>query len=141
MSCQSTSVGMCTWNTLKLGDFMLLQGGGTSKHVILQGGGTRGFAGVWIKCVMSNRLSVDVNLEYAQTWWFHAFTGWRNIKTCDFTGWRNRWMRRCLNKRCPIKSFLCGCEPRIRSNLVISCFYRVVEHQSVWFYRVEEHVD
>ena len=46
MSCHSTSVGMCTWNTLKLGDFMLLQGGGTSKRVILQGGGTRGFAGV-----------------------------------------------------------------------------------------------
>ena len=46
MSCQSTSVGMCTWNTLKLGDFMLLQGGGTSKRVILQGGGTCGLGGV-----------------------------------------------------------------------------------------------
>ena len=30
----------------QLGDFMLLQGGGMSKRVILQGGGTRGFAGV-----------------------------------------------------------------------------------------------
>ena len=40
------SVRMCTWNTLKLGDFMLLQGGGTSKCAILQGGGTCGLGGV-----------------------------------------------------------------------------------------------
>ena len=39
-------VRMCTWNTLKLGDFMLSQGGGTSKCVILQGGGTCGGGGV-----------------------------------------------------------------------------------------------
>ena len=63
----SISVGMCTWNTFKLGDFMLLQGGGTSKCAILQGGGTCGLGGVSIKCVMSNHFSVDVYLEYSQT--------------------------------------------------------------------------
>ena len=41
---------------------------------------------------------------------------------CDFTGWRNRGMRWCLNKRCHIKSFLCGCVPGIHSNWGISCF-------------------
>ena len=46
VTCQSISVWMCTWNTLKLGDFMLLQGGGTSKCAILQGGGTCGLGGV-----------------------------------------------------------------------------------------------
>ena len=60
---------------------------------------------------------------------------------CDFTGWRNMWITWCLNKMCHVKSFYCGCEPRIRSNLVISCFYRVEERQNVRFYRVEEHVD
>ena len=33
---------LCKWNTQKLEDFMLLQGGGTSKYVILQGEGTCG---------------------------------------------------------------------------------------------------
>ena len=42
---------------------------------------------------------------------------------------------------CHVKSFYCGWEPRIRSNLVTSCFYRVEERQNVRFYRVEEHVD
>ena len=60
---------------------------------------------------------------------------------CDFIGWRNMWIRWCLNKMCHVKSFYCGWEPRIRSNLVISCFYRVEERQNVRFYRVEEHVD
>ena len=59
---------------------------------------------------------------------------------CDFTGWRNMWIRWCLSKMCHVKSFYCGCERRIRSNLVILCFYRVEERQNVRFYRVEEHV-
>ena len=42
VSCRIILVRMCTWNTLKLGDFMLSQGGGTSKCVILQGRGTSG---------------------------------------------------------------------------------------------------
>ena len=42
VSCQSILVRMRTWNTLKLGQFMLLQGAGTSKCVIIQGGGTCG---------------------------------------------------------------------------------------------------
>ena len=42
VSCQSILVRICTWNTIKLGDFIFLQGGETSKFVILQGGGTRG---------------------------------------------------------------------------------------------------
>ena len=67
MLCHSIKCRMCTWNALKLGNFMLLQGGGTSKRVILQGGGTRGFAGVCIKCVMSQHFNVDVYLEYSQT--------------------------------------------------------------------------
>ena len=50
---------------------------------------------------------------------------------CDFTGWRNMWIRWCLNKMCHVKSFYCGYEPRIRSNLVILCFYRVEERQNV----------
>ena len=50
-------------------------------------------------------------------------------------------MRRCLNKRCHIKSFLCGCVPEIHSNWGISCFYRVEERQNVRFYRVAVHVD
>ena len=40
LSCQISLVWMCTWNILKPGDFMLLQGGGISKSVILQSGGT-----------------------------------------------------------------------------------------------------
>ena len=68
---------------------MILQDGGKSKYVTLQGGGTCGLGGVWIKCVMSKHFSVDVYLEYSQNRRFHAFTGWRNIKMCDFTGWRN----------------------------------------------------
>ena len=42
VSCQSILVRMRTWNTLKLGQFMLLPGGGTSRCVIIQGGGTCG---------------------------------------------------------------------------------------------------
>ena len=42
---------------------------------------------------------------------------------------------------CTVTAFQCGCIPRILSNWVISCFYRVEEHQNVRFYRVEEHVD
>ena len=49
----------------------------------------------------------------------------------DFTGWRNMWIRWCLNKMCHVKSFYCGCEPGILSNWVISCFYRVEERQNV----------
>ena len=46
---------------------MLLQGEGTSKHMILQGGGTCLWGGVGIKCVMSKHFSGDVYLEYSQT--------------------------------------------------------------------------
>ena len=61
---------------------MLLQGGGTLKCAVLQGGGTCGLGGVSIKCVMSQHFSD-------------------------------------------------GCLPGILSNWVISCFYRVEEHQYV----------
>ena len=67
MSCHSIKCQMCTWNALKLGNFMLLQGEGTSKHMILQGGGTCLWGGVGIKCVMSQHFSVDVYMEYSQT--------------------------------------------------------------------------
>ena len=42
LSCQIILVWMCTRNTRKMANFMLLQGGGTSKFAILQGGGTCG---------------------------------------------------------------------------------------------------
>ena len=41
---------------------------------------------------------------------------------CDFTGWRNMWMRWCLNKMCQVKAFQCRCEPGILSKWAISCF-------------------
>ena len=50
---------------------------------------------------------------------------------CDFTGWRNMWIRWCLNKMCQVKAFQCRCEPGILSKWAISCFYRVEEHQNV----------
>ena len=60
---------------------------------------------------------------------------------CDFTGWRNMWIRWCLNKMCHVTALQWGCVPGIVSSWVISCFYRVEERQNVRFYRVEEHVD
>ena len=65
---------------------MFLQGGGKSKYVTLQGGGTCGLGGVWIKCVMSKHFSVDVYLEYSQNRRFHAFTGWRTSKCVTLQG-------------------------------------------------------
>ena len=60
---------------------------------------------------------------------------------CDFTGWRNMWMRWCLNKMCQIKAFQCRCESGILSNWMISCFHGEEEDQNVGFYRVEEHIE
>ena len=65
--CQIILVWMCTRDTLKVGDFMPLPGGGTSKCVILQGGGTCGFTGVSIKCAIPKHFCAHVNLEYSQT--------------------------------------------------------------------------
>ena len=50
---------------------------------------------------------------------------------CNLTGWRNMWMRWCLNKMSQVIAFQCICDPGIRSKWVISCFYRVEEHQNV----------
>ena len=61
----------------------------------------------------------------------------------------------CLNKMCQVKVFQCRCEScipskwaisgrcehGILSQWVISCFYRVEEHQNMGFHRVEEHID
>ena len=50
-----------------------------------------GWRNMWIrwslnKCVKSKCFCEDVNLEYSQTGRFHAFTGWRNLEMCDYTG-------------------------------------------------------
>ena len=50
---------------------------------------------------------------------------------CNLTGWRNMWMRWCFNKMCQVIAFQCRCDPGILSKWVISCFYRVEEHQNV----------
>ena len=64
---------------------------------------------------MSKCFREDVNLEYSQTGRVHAFTGWRNLEMCDytgwrnmcnFTGWRNMLIRWSLNKMCHVKVFL-----------------------------------
>ena len=67
MSCHSILVTDVYMECSQLGDFMLLQGGGTSKRVNLQGGETGGWGDVWIKGVLSNHFCVDVYLEYTQT--------------------------------------------------------------------------
>ena len=54
---------------------------------------------------MSKCFREDVNLEYSQTGPFHAFTGWRNFKMCDYTGWRNMWIMWYLNKCAMSKQF------------------------------------
>ena len=94
LSCQIILVWMCTRNTRKMANFMLLQGGGTC-----------GFAGVSLKCVIPKHFCAHVNVEYSQTEGFHAFTGWRNIKMCGFTGWGYMWIRWCFNKMCYVTAF------------------------------------
>ena len=50
---------------------------------------------------------------------------------CDFTGWRNMWMRWCLNKMCYVTALSVGCVHGMLSNWGISCFNRVEERQNV----------
>ena len=49
-----------SYKTLKLSDFMFLQGGGTPQFVILQGGGTCGWCGMSRKHVVSNHFTSHI---------------------------------------------------------------------------------
>ena len=65
---------------------------------------------MWIRWCLNEMCPVksfreDVYLEYSKIGQFNPFTGWRNIKMSDLTGWRNMEIRWCLNKMCPVKSF------------------------------------